>query len=120
VDKVAFRHRRIDTVNLLTIRRAGHACPSQIEALAGGNCVKRNTSLTLDPRRSAALHLRISRWSGVESDNSILAFVVQTLSLSAKVQGYFSSLAINLGLLASPVQEGEMNELFNKRKSSQA
>ena len=29
-------------------------------------------------------------------------------------------LAINLGLLVSPVQEGEMNELFIKRKSSQA
>ncbi len=29
-------------------------------------------------------------------------------------------LAINLGQLASPVQEGEMNELFIKRKSPQA
>jgi len=29
-------------------------------------------------------------------------------------------LAINLGLLVSPVQEGEMHELFIKRKSSQA
>ena len=27
-------------------------------------------------------------------------------------------LAINLGLLVSPVQEGEMHELFIKRKSS--
>jgi hypothetical protein len=31
-----------------------------------------------------------------------------------------ASLAINLGQLVSPVQEGEMNELFVKRKSSQA
>jgi hypothetical protein len=31
-----------------------------------------------------------------------------------------ASLAINLGLLASPVQKGDMNELFIKRKSSQA
>ncbi len=29
-------------------------------------------------------------------------------------------LAINLGLLVWPVQEGEMHELFIKRKSSQA
>jgi hypothetical protein len=31
-----------------------------------------------------------------------------------------ASFAINLGLLVSPVQEGETNELFIKRKSSQA
>jgi hypothetical protein len=37
-----------------------------------------------------------------------------TLSLPVAI------LAINLGLLVSPVQEGEMNELFVKRKSSQA
>ena len=29
-------------------------------------------------------------------------------------------LAINLGLLVSPIQEGEMHELFIKRKSFQA
>jgi hypothetical protein len=31
-----------------------------------------------------------------------------------------ASLAINPGQLVSPAQEGEMNELFVKRKSSQA
>jgi hypothetical protein len=39
---------------------------------------------------------------------------LRELSLSVAI------LAINLGLLVSPVQEGEMNELFIKRKSSQA
>jgi hypothetical protein len=31
-----------------------------------------------------------------------------------------ANLAINLGQLVSPIQEGEMHELFIKRKSSQA
>jgi hypothetical protein len=39
---------------------------------------------------------------------------LRTLSLPVVI------FAINLGPLASPVQEGEMNELFIKRKSSQA
>jgi hypothetical protein len=39
---------------------------------------------------------------------------LRELSLSVAI------LAINLGLLVSPVQEGEMNELFIKRKWSQA
>ncbi len=37
-----------------------------------------------------------------------------------KLSLQFAILAINLRLLASPVQKGEMNELFIKRKSSQA
>ena len=39
---------------------------------------------------------------------------LRELSLSVAI------LAINLGLLVSPVQEGELNELFIKRKWSQA
>jgi hypothetical protein len=39
---------------------------------------------------------------------------LHTLSLPVAI------LAISLGLLVSPVQKGEMNELFIKRKSSQA
>jgi hypothetical protein len=39
---------------------------------------------------------------------------LRELSLSVAI------VATNLGLLVSPVQEGEMNELFIKRKWSQA
>jgi hypothetical protein len=51
---------------------------------------------------------------GLAAKETLPEQTLRELSLSVAI------LAINLGLLVSPVQEGEMNELFIKRKWSQA
>jgi hypothetical protein len=75
---------------------------------------------TRDSRRSAASQPRILRGLRVECDGSMLALVLQPMFASATVPSQFSSLAINLGRLAAPVQEGERHELFIKQTSPQA